>query len=255
MRKKVWIFNHYAAEMLINEGGRHYWFAKYLKKSGYEPVVFTCNVMHFNGGNYYNSDNLWHEHSAPDGFPFVMIRSTPYQGNGKSRVKNTLVFAKNLAITAKQYAKKYGKPDIIYASSAHPFTVLVGEQLAKQMRIPCICEVRDLWPESIFAYYPEKKNKLLAKVLYAGERWMYSRANMLLFTMPGGKDYIIEKGWHEKRFFRVDEKKIYHINNGVDLDVFNQNVIRNTLHDADLDDNTYCRFIYTGSSCWMQQNY
>ena len=109
MRKKVWIFNHYAAEMLINEGGRHYWFAKYLKKSGYEPVVFTCNVMHFNGGNYYNSDNLWHEHSAPDGFPFVMIRSTPYQGNGKSRVKNMLVFAKNLVKTAKQYAKKHGK--------------------------------------------------------------------------------------------------------------------------------------------------
>ncbi len=46
MKKTVWILNHYAANMYFDKGGRHYSFAKYLKKKGYEPVVFCCNRKH-----------------------------------------------------------------------------------------------------------------------------------------------------------------------------------------------------------------
>jgi len=30
MKKKVWILNHYATNTMLDHGGRHYWFAKYL---------------------------------------------------------------------------------------------------------------------------------------------------------------------------------------------------------------------------------
>ena len=30
--KKIWIMNHYAGGMFFQKGGRHYYFAKYLKK-------------------------------------------------------------------------------------------------------------------------------------------------------------------------------------------------------------------------------
>ncbi len=86
MKKRIWLMNHYATDQFFNEGGRHYWFAKYLKRAGYEPVVFSCNVKHNGGGNYFEEDLLWQEKRAPDGFPFVVIRSTPYTGNGLSRV-------------------------------------------------------------------------------------------------------------------------------------------------------------------------
>ena len=64
---------------------------------------------------------------------------------------------------AKEYAKSNGKPDIILASSVHPFTLVAGIKIAKKFGVPCICEVRDLWPESIVAYGALKKRSMIAK--------------------------------------------------------------------------------------------
>lgn len=211
--------NHYATDMLINQGGRHYWFAKYLKKQGYEPVIFSCNVQHGKEGtsNFFDEDGLWHLHEAPDGFPFVVIRSTFYSGKGIERVRNMAVFAWNLVRTFKEYAKDFCKPNVILASSVHPLTILAGEYIAKKMKVPCIAEVRDLWPESIYTYCPNKKKSLLANLLYAVEKHIYKAADSIVFTMEGGRDYIIEKGWDREHRGPIDLKKVYYINNGVDL--------------------------------------
>ena len=45
MGKTFWIMNHYASHMLFDKGGRHYWFAKYLDRAGYQPVVFCANIQ------------------------------------------------------------------------------------------------------------------------------------------------------------------------------------------------------------------
>ena len=44
--------------------------------------------------------------------------------------------------------------------------------MLRNLKIPCICEVRDLWPESIAAYGALKRNSLVAKILYQGEKWI-----------------------------------------------------------------------------------
>ena len=46
MKKKIWIMNHYANEMFINEGGRHYSFAKNLINFGYEPIIICASSFH-----------------------------------------------------------------------------------------------------------------------------------------------------------------------------------------------------------------
>ena len=46
MKKQIWIMNHYAGNTHFDHSGRHYSFAKYLKRAGYEPVVFCCNAKH-----------------------------------------------------------------------------------------------------------------------------------------------------------------------------------------------------------------
>ena len=33
--------NHYATNSYFNKGGRHYWFAENLIKSGYQPTIFV----------------------------------------------------------------------------------------------------------------------------------------------------------------------------------------------------------------------
>lgn len=156
-------------------------------------------------------------------------------------------FYKNLFPTAKEYANKYGKPDVILASSVHPLTLLAGIKIGKKFGIPCICEVRDLWPESIVAYGNLKKNSPLAKVLYSGEKWIYKKADKLVFTMAGGKDYIIEQQWDKSNGGPIDIGKVYSLNNGIDLNAFNYNKENYKFDDEDLDNPEIFKIVYAGS--------
>ena len=194
----IWIMNHYAIDHLYEKGGRHYWIAENLKRDGYNPVVFGCNEKHNSNGMYYPSDKLAHLVYSESMIPFVAVKSTPYEGNGISRIKNMLGFAENLIKAAKIYSSKYGRPDVIYASSVHPLTVFAGEKLGRYFRVPCIGEVRDLWPETLVAYGSVRKNSLFAKILYWGEKLMYKRADAMIFTMEGAADYIKEHRWDKE---------------------------------------------------------
>lgn len=150
--KNVWTINHYATNMFYDKGGRHYWFAKYLKQEGYNPVVFSCNTKHNAPERFIDTNELWTEHLAEEiDVPFVFVKSNVYTGNGLKRILNMIGFYLNVKKTAKEYALKNDKPDIIYASSVHPLTLVAGIQLAKKFGVKCICEVRDLWPGSLVA--------------------------------------------------------------------------------------------------------
>ena len=140
------------------------------------------------------------------------------------------------------FLKNREKPDVILASSVHPLTLVAGLKLAKRSNVPCICEIRDLWPETFLDFGFTKKN-LIIKALYAMEKWIYKKADALIFTMEGGKDYIKEKHWEDS----VDLSKVFYINNGVDLDVYYKNIRDNTYIDKDLENNETFKVIYTGS--------
>lgn len=245
MKTNVWILNHYAGRMLFDQGGRHYSFAKYLKRSGYEPVVFCANSKHGRAEKFFNTQDLWHIHATEEiGVPWIFVRARTYTGNGKQRVLNMIDFYWNVKRTAKEYATKYGKPDVIYASSVHPLTLLAGIQLAKHFGVECICEVRDLWPETIVAYSSRfTRNHPLIKLLYQGEKWIYKRTDRLIFTMAGGVDYIRERGWEKA----VSLSKVYHINNGVDLPAFDANRERYRVEDSDLSNPKFFKVVYAGS--------
>lgn len=219
MKKKVWIINHHANDMYFDEGGRHYCIAKYLRRKGYEPVIFCSNAVHGTGKYYFEHMRLWEEHIATKiDVPFVYVKSRGYVDNGKDRILGMIDFYFNVIRSAKQYAKVNGTPDIIIGSSVHPFAVLAAEKLARIYNVSSICEIRDLWPESIFAYMPEKRKKWYANMLYQGERYLYKKANAIVMTWPGGKDYIKEKGW----FDVIDPGNIYYISNGVDLETYDR---------------------------------
>lgn len=242
MRKNIWIWNHYATDMYKNEGGRHYWFAENLLKRGYEPTIFCASTNHFsnesistNGEKYIADLN--------NKIPFVFINTPDYKGNGKKRIFNMVAFYRNLFSVAKDYARKYGKPDIILASSVHPLTLVAGIKIAKKFGVPCICEVRDLWPESIVAYGLLKKNSIIAKILYQGEKWIYKKADSIIMTWEGGKDYIVEQGWDKY----IDLDKVKHISNGVVIDSFDYNSEKYLINDVDLDDYSYKNIVYAGS--------
>ncbi|WP_031514132.1 glycosyltransferase family 4 protein [Desulfofalx alkaliphila] len=244
-KKNIWLWNHYATDMYQNRGGRHYWFAKNLIKNGYNTTIFCANVRH-NTGDVIDIEEGIYSTDTRDNIPFVFIKTPKYKGNGKKRILNMISFYKNLFPVAKEYSKKHGKPDIILASSVHPLTLVAGIKIAKKFNIPCICEVRDLWPEAIFAFNKVKENSLLGKVLVSGEHWIYKKADALIFTKEGDTDYIKEKKWDLFQGGVINLKKAYYINNGVDLDAFIKSSNLNILDDPDLEAKKF-NVVYVGA--------
>ena len=250
MKKNVWIMNHYAGNMPFSKGGRHYWFADFLQRNGYSPVVFCCNNKHNPGTEkYYDTDALWEEHIAEEiKTPFIYVKSCKYSGNKLERVFNIIGFYKNVKKAAKEYAMKHEGPDIIYASSVHPLTLVAGIQLAKYFNVKCICEARDLWPEAIIAYSSKlTKTHFISKILYQGEKWIYKKADALIFTQEGGADYIREHKWDAENGGPINMDKVYHINNGVDLAAFKENLNRFRYEDEDLDNPNIYKVVYAGA--------
>ena len=61
--------------------------------------------------------------------------------------------------------------------------------------------------------------------------------------MEGAYDYIVEQGWENE----IPRSKVYHINNGVDLEQFDYNTEHFRVDDPDLDDPNTFKVVYTGS--------
>lgn len=238
---KVWILNHYATDMYFDGAGRHQSFAKYLKKGGHDIKIFCASTVHNSDINVDTNGEMSIELIGQDDVPYVMVKTSSYVGNGTQRIKNMIGFYLKVFGVMKSEIRKNGKPDVILASSVHPLTLVAGIQFAKKIKCPCICEVRDLWPET-FLDFGFKKGNIILKILYTLERWIYAKADMLIFTMEGGKDYILEKNWQNK----VDLAKIHYINNGVDLDMYLSEKEENIVYDDDLNLDDF-KVVYTGS--------
>lgn len=244
MREKIWILNHYATNMYESKGGRHFWFAKKLLEKGYEPKIFCANTF-YNNSNQINLKGKIFIEKFQEEIPFVFIRTIPSIGNGLKRILNMLLFYWNLKKVAKNYIKNNDKPDIILASSVHPLTLVAGIQIGKKYNIPCICEVRDLWPEAIFWFDKSKEKSLLGKILVLGEHWIYKNADTLIFTKEGDIDYIKEKKWDVSQGGDIDLRKAYYINNGIDKDQYD--ILKNQKYqDIDLENNKF-KVIYAGA--------
>jgi glycosyltransferase involved in cell wall biosynthesis len=75
------------------------------------------------------------------------------------------------------------------------------------------------------------------------EKYIYKRAKNIIFTMEGGYDYIVDRGWQEEILL----EKISYINNGIDLEVFNRNKDLYPTRDNDLCDQSIFKVVYTGA--------
>ena len=231
--------------MYKNQGGRHYLFAKKLIDKGYDVTIFCANTYH-NKDELIDTGKKKFVVETLDNIPFVFVKTTTALENGLDRVKNMVLFYLNLFSVAKQYAKNNGKPNVIIASSVHPLTMVAGIQIAKKLNVPCICEIRDLWPEAIFSFNKVRENSLLGKILVAGEHWIYKKADALIFTKEGDTDYIKDKKWNVEQGGNINLNKAYYINNGVDIETFNKSINEKKINDEDLESGKF-NVVYVGA--------
>lgn len=239
---KIWIFHNYS--MLPEHGQltRAYSFGKYLESEGHQPVVFVGSHPHNTQLQLIDGKERFRVYRETP-FPWVLVKTCSY---GKSKIKRVFSMFEYY-FNAKKAAKNFDKPDAILGSSAHPLAALLAVRLGKKYRCKSIVEIRDLWPESIVAYGLMKKNNPIIKFLYIFEKYLYTEADAVVFTMEGGKDYIVEQKWDKGNGGPIDLSKVFHINNGVDLETFQYDKINNQVSDVDLENSDIFKVVYTGS--------
>jgi len=213
IKKRVWIINHYAIPPTLGGLNRHYYFSKYLAQLGYEVKIFTSSAIHNTSINVITDNELFVEKDIME-VPYIFVRTSDYRGNGLQRIKNIFEFP----LRMNRIAKQFSSPDIIYTSSPDPFCAFFAVRLAKKYKIPCIVEVRDLWPESIVCYKRMSRKNPIIKAMYKLEKFLYEKSDLLIFTMAGGWKYICDQKWDKI----ISSEKVNHINNGVDLKGFKE---------------------------------
>lgn len=244
-KKNVWVFHHYATPPTMNGFTRPYNFGINMNNENYKTTVFAASYLHFSDVNLISDNKKFVVEDHSD-VSFVFVKTPSSSKNTLARVKNMAAYYKNLHSVAKSYSKQYGNPDLIIASSPHPLAMIAGIKISKKLNVPCVCEVRDLWPEAIFAFGKTKESSPLGKLLIAGEHWIYKNADALIFLKEGDTDYLKDRKWTMEQGGDIDLDKCHYINNGVDIEAFNRQIDNNVLEDQDLISGKF-NVVYTGA--------
>tara|TARA_B110000971_G_C19990528_1_gene491746 strand:- start:163 stop:1401 length:1239 start_codon:yes stop_codon:yes gene_type:complete len=241
MKKRVWLVNYYAMPPEHESRLRAIKFAKYLNVAGFETKIISSSFLHNKDVNLI-SNGLSFVEKSYDGLDFIHINTKSYSSNSYFRFWSLLIFHFKLHL----YSKRFAKPDYILHTCAPPFG-FITVFTALKLKAKYFAEVLDLWPESFLAFNLVSKNNPILKLSYFVEKWMYTKANKIIFSMEGGTDYLKQKRWLTSQGGNINDNKIHYINNGVDVQEFNYNKVNYKLNDIDLQNDDFFKVVYIGS--------
>lgn len=189
-KKTIWFINKDAAP--IEFYGTHLRtikLAQYFQSEGYNVKLFCSSYVH-NRNLCLSDSNKTFEEKTYDNIPFVLVNAGCGSTNGIRRIISYFRFAVKLFIHRKQFEK----PDVIIHTSRIPFDIPIY-QLAKKVKAKYIVDVTDLWYDSFVSLGLLGKNNPCVKIAYCLERYIYSKADNVVFSMPGAVNYVRENGW------------------------------------------------------------
>lgn len=234
----IWLINHYAVPPEYYPLARPTLFAKNLMAMGHTVTIFAASSVHNSDVNLITDGRKWREETV-DGVHYVYIKCCDYQGSGLKRIYNICEFAWKLPGVCKQFPK----PDAIVATSMPPTSCAMGVRMGRKWGCKTVAEIADLWPESIVAYGIAGPHNPAVIALRWLEKWIYKKADAVVFTMEGAYDYIVEQGWEKE----IPRAKVHYINNGVDLEQFDCNKEHFRVDDADLLNPELFKIVFAGT--------
>jgi glycosyltransferase involved in cell wall biosynthesis len=240
-KKTIWLINVYAMPPEYEQRIQTLKRAQYLYNNGYEVYIIGGSFLHNTSINLISDKRLYLANKY-DGINFIHIRNTSYTNSKILRIYSLIEFYIRLFSVSK-FVKK---PDVISLCAAIPFSNIVY-YLAKRLKAKLVLDVVDLWPESFVALGLLSKYNPILWFAYKAEKWIYRKAEKIVFSMEGGADYIKEKKWDTESGGPINLNKVKYINNGVDLNDFNNNKNNFTIDDADLNNESLFKIIYLGS--------
>lgn len=231
----IWILNHYANTPYDKGITRHYELSHELVKRGYSVTIFTSAYNHFTKNDMIEDGGMVTEKNI-NGIEYVWIKTYPkYEGNGLKRLLNMMSYFWGML---KLY-KKYESPNVIIGSSVHLLAPLAAYFISKRTKAKFLCEIRDLWPQTLIEMGAITKNHPLAVFFRIIENFVYKKCDIIITLLPGIVNYLSHYG--------IDENKVRYIPNGVDLSLFDENMHNKIERNLDSILSSYFCCLYTGA--------
>lgn len=235
MGKSIWIVNYYTGTPADASNPRYVQFAHYFRQAGYEVMTFNADHAARPATPLFNRQCYGEER-------FVHVRAPHYEGNGLKRMFSIWMFAWRIFC----HCKTFERPDVILHNVHAPFDFPIV-LAAKRLHAKYISEVWDLWPDNFVNFGLVSAQNPIMKVFYRVERWIYEHADQLVFTLPGAKHYLKDKGWTTDTGGKIDLSHVHYINNGVDLRQFDADRDAYPRSDEDFNRPDVYKIVYMGT--------
>ena len=206
---RILLIHQYFLEKNDGGGSRFNEMARIWSENEHEVSVLG-GMVHYNTGKKpekYEGKFTYSEDYAPGVHVVRCHVSQAYNVNFLGRLWGYFSF-----VFSSLYAglfKVRGKHDIIVVTSPPLFVGITAYLLSRIKRIPFVFEVRDLWPESAIDT-GVLTNKLLIRLAYRFERFIYRKAALINVLTPAFRDKLIEDK-------QVPAEKVIFIPNAADF--------------------------------------
>lgn len=191
----IWLLHPFAGGPGLGRHWRPFWLADAWTRMGHQPLVVSAGFHHLHrkpqasGPQRIGNVDFW----------FLETRRYADENNF-GRLWNNLSFGPGFRRMAPSILERYGKPDLVIASTPHLFFVSAARRAAQQLNAKFWVEVRDLWPESIVALGLMPAWHPLVKVLGWRERSAYRTADRVVCLLAGAEAHMRARGLRAGKF-------------------------------------------------------
>jgi colanic acid biosynthesis glycosyl transferase WcaI len=171
-------------------------FARELKKHCFDVEVIT-GFPNYPGGKVYPGYRIkWMKREVIDGIQVTRLPLYPsHNRSGIMRAANYITFAISAALYGVFFARS---ANVIYAYHP-PLTVGIAAVLIKFFRrISVVCDIQDLWPDTLSATGMVKSTRVLSLVARICS-WVYEHTDQIVVLSPGFKRLLVCRGVPESK--------------------------------------------------------
>ncbi|MCE4955686.1 glycosyltransferase family 4 protein [Macrococcoides caseolyticum] len=162
-----------------------------LNQSGIAADILTSNPSYPNA-TMYQSNEYWNDEYINAHADQVFRLSTKLDKQSKSHIKRILYYLEIMQHTFRFIKKYHHNYDTIIVTSPNIFMPLAIVPLKNKIKSEIILDIRDLWPDSIYALGVKWIN-LFSPVLNYLERMMYNRSAKIIYNHLGFKHHIVKR--------------------------------------------------------------